>query len=334
MNYDNPDLFWVDGDITGLDKHIPDWMLYLYLSAGSKYCNWNSMNGSQRRLLKRLYLLLQYHMVNKITLQPGNVWRLIIGMMYSGGKETSHGDSWIMAIIFFMYIEYCALRHPFLSDAIRLCLMQEFIRIIVYGDDHIWCCPKHLRNVINANGFAAFLKEFFDMELRDFKEYDHFVSRVDRVTGNFIYRGPKFLKRYFIDSYLPFAAPILPFKPVIESAVRLCAVTDDEDVCALVLKSIGQAWDSMGTNRVTYDVCREAYNFAMERMTLTPKELYNLWKNDKTKARFLKNLIKKSSISSEEFFESFPTIEQLQARHIYVPEFCNNKPHIFSMERL
>jgi len=103
LNFDNEDIFWVDGDITGLDKHITDWMLYIYLAAGARYYAWTRMNRSQRRLLKKLYLLLLYHVTNKITLQPGNFWRLIRGVMYSGGKETSHGDSWIMALCFFFF---------------------------------------------------------------------------------------------------------------------------------------------------------------------------------------------------------------------------------------
>ena len=247
LQWDNEELFWADGDVKSLDKHIPDFALYVYLMAGMRYWSWARFNRHQRTFLRRIYLLLAYHMVNKITLQPGQLWRLIMGVMYSGGPETSHGDSWIMAMIFFSYISYSTIKYPEYAHIINQCLILGFIAIIVYGDDHVWCCPKRLRHIINVRGFALFLKEFWYMDLRDYKEYDFLVSEVDIATGIFRKRGPKFLKRYFIKSFIPNSAPIIPYKETFEPVLRMCTVSNHEDFPGLLLKAIGQAWDSMGT---------------------------------------------------------------------------------------
>lgn len=331
MNYDNEELFWVDGDVKSLDKHIPDFALYLYLAAGSRYYAWKSFNPSQRTFLKRLYLLLMYHVTNKVTLQPGTIWRLIIGVMYSGGKETSHGDSWIMALAFFSYIMYCCIVHPYYSSLITAMVMNEFIRIIVYGDDHVWCCPKKLRSIINAAGFASFLKEFWGMELRDFKEYDSFVSKVDIASGVFIYKGPKFLKRYFIETFIPDSAPILPYKECLEPLVRMCTVSEEESYPGLLLKSIGQAWDSMGTNPVIYFGAKAAYEFARARCDETPYQIYMRIKNDPSQRKLLNSMMRKVHMTEDQFFSSFPSMSQLQSRHKFLPSAVNNKPEIFVM---
>jgi len=333
LNYDNPDLFWADGDITGLDKHFTDRELTAYLISGMRYYDWQGMNPSQRTLLKRLYLLMTYHVVNKITVQPGTFWRLIRGVMYSGGKETSHGDSWIMALIFFMFIEYIAFMHPTDAPYIRQCLMLRFIAIIVYGDDHVWCAPKAVRHIINVAAFARFLKEFFGMDLRDYKEYDQFLSQVDHCRGTFLYKGPKFLKRYWIpgtDIDISGCAPVIPYKAYLETLVRACTVTEEEDIPGLLLKLIGQAWDTMGTNELTYDVLRQLYEYAINKTKLTPRQIYEIWKTDASKAKFLASMAKKATIGEKEFFEAFPSLELLQSRHTFLPELCNNRPTVYN----
>jgi len=107
MNYDNEDIFWVDGDIEGLDKQIKDYILYLYIAAMSRYYNWSGMNHSQTKVITKLLKMLMYHISNKVVLHVGTFWRFMRGIMYSGGKETSHGDSWVMAFCFFFIYKSC-----------------------------------------------------------------------------------------------------------------------------------------------------------------------------------------------------------------------------------
>jgi len=331
MNYNNPEIFWVDGDITALDKHIQDWMLYLYLARGARYYNWSGMNRVQRRVLKKLYAILMYHVTNKITLHVGTIWRLIRGVMYSGGKETSHGDSWIMALIFYVYVFYKMYEYPHAAPFIYSALLSDFIAIIVYGDDHIWCALKCFRHILNAHSFHEFLRDKFGMELRDFKEYDEFLSVPDYGNGTLTYAGPKFLKRYFVENFLPGAAPVLPYKPYFESTLRLCTVKEEEDFPGLYLKAIGQAWDTTGTNTFMYGVARYVYDYASAHSSKTPAEIVQEWSLDPSKAEIMRSMSKKAMMPRDAFINGFPTLEELQSRHVYNPDSNGNKPDLEPM---
>jgi len=252
MNYDVPDLFWADGDISKIDKNIQDFFLMAYVACGSRYFNWESYDEQSANALTYLIKTLMYHISHKVVLHLGTYWRFMRGVMYSGGKETSHGDSWILGLIFFLYISSVADECPSISNLIFTCVNNGFIRIVIYGDDHIWCCPKLLRSVINVKGFAQFLQDIVQMSLRAYKEYDSFLSIPNYVTGELSVAGPKFLKRYFVVSNTPDLAPVLPFKPLKESMVNMMTNKNDSTPVEILLSAIGGGWDNMGTNEVAY----------------------------------------------------------------------------------
>jgi len=254
MNYDNPDIFWVEGDVEKFDKHITDWMLMLYVSAGSRYFDWEHYSKAQCDFLEYLIKTLMYNISHKVVLHLGGFWRFMRGVMYSGGKETSHGDSWVMALLYFLYCVDVSYRYPYAQPFIFECLDDGFLRIVVYGDDFLWCAPKVLRNIINARGFAHFLDTYCGMVLRDYKEYDDFLSVPDQ-TGHFLKKGPKFLKRYFIATNDDSLAPVLPYKPIDETIIRLLLNENGEPV-DYMLSAVGQAWDTQGTNPICYEMIR------------------------------------------------------------------------------
>jgi len=84
--------------------------------------------------------------------------------------------------------------------------------------------------------------------------------------------------------------------------VRACTVTEEEDIPGLLLKLIGQAWDTMGTNELTYDVLRQLYEYAINKTKLTPRQIYEIWKTDASKAKFLASMAKKSYYRREGIF--------------------------------
>jgi len=112
LNGDLPDMIYVDGDIKGLDKHIQDWMLLLYCHGVYPYFRWEEMNRREKRFLRKLLIFWATNVAYKLVCHVGSFWQYMCGVMYSGGKETSHGDSWVMAFIFFCYCEFMKHRHP------------------------------------------------------------------------------------------------------------------------------------------------------------------------------------------------------------------------------
>jgi len=329
MNYESDELIWVDGDITALDKHITDWMMYVYLAAGSRYFSFKRMNEDQKKFMKRLYTYIMYHVTNKITLQVGNIWRIICGVMYSGGPETSHGDSWIMGLCFCLYLCHIMHIHPHIAKYIMDAITIGMIRFIVYGDDHIWCYPKVLRGILGASSFAEFLRRYCNMELRDYKEYEKFLSVVDHSRGTFIFKGPRFLKRFFIfNDIILGGAPVLPWKQFLEPVVRMCTIERNTGFLGALLKTYGHAWESYGTNLVTYSCAKTMYDkIANSGCVKMPRDMIDDFLMMEGGEKAVNDLVRRIGLTAEEIFDKFPDLEELQQRHIYNPRLCDYRKH-------
>jgi len=196
LNGDLKDYYYVSGDITGLDKHISDWLLLLYCCNVYPYFNWGKMNDEEKKFLEKL---IEYWAVNvccKLACHIGGFWRFMMGYMASGGKETSSGNSWIMAFIFYCYCEHMKTMYPHLAALIHIFLIERFIAIVVYGDDHIWGSPGRLSRWLNEKSWKSFLAVYFRMTLRDERIYRSLLSVPDG-RGRLLVEGPPFLKIFY-----------------------------------------------------------------------------------------------------------------------------------------
>jgi len=315
---------YVDGDIVGLDKHIQDWQLLLYCFGAFPYFDWKNMSEKDATFLEQIMIIWASHVCSKLVCHIGSFWRYMVGQMYSGGKETSHGDSWIMAFLFFCYCQHLKTRNPSRSILIDEFLSRYFITIVVYGDDHIWCAPDCMEDIMNHKTWKSFLKDYCNMELRDENLYRSLLSIPDG-TGRLVVKGPKFLKRYFIlnenDDGL---AKILPYKEIDEQMVR--AMTTETTVAAeLIISLIGHAWDTQGTNEEAYHVISELYHRISAYDNRTPMQiLESMDIADVSKTR-LRRLLRKSGISYSEMFDHFPTLAELRSRHVFDMQKANHK---------
>jgi len=168
------------------------------------------------------------------------------------------------------------------------------------------------------------------MELRDYKEYTRFLSIFSMSDGTCVYRGPKFLKRYFIlnDELIPGASPVLPYKPFLEPLVRMCTVDREDNFLGALLKTYGHAWESYGTNEITYSCARHMYdNLVASGHVKTPREMIHAIVNSKGGERKLNDLSRRIGLTAEEIFNKFPLLYELKKRHIYSPDKCDYRKH-------
>jgi len=107
LRYDDDRMFWVDGDISQLDKNIQDWMLMLYVGCGGRYFAWDKFDEQAQKHIETFMKMMMFKISHKIVLHLGNFWQFMRGVMHSGGKDTSHGDSWIMALLFYLFLYGC-----------------------------------------------------------------------------------------------------------------------------------------------------------------------------------------------------------------------------------
>jgi len=236
LNYNVPGMMWYEGDYTLHDKHIVDWLLMVYQATNMIYYDVESMTEKQRRVFFHANADTMFNMVIKPTCHNGDIWRIIRGMLYSGGKETSHAGSFCTLFCFALYLVHTMELYPRQAAYIKKCLEHGFIRICVYGDDHLWCGPKKIAHIVNETLFAEYSASTFGMVIKDILHHDRFLTVPNFVTGE-VERGqagPKFLKRYFIAGDI---LPVLPFKPMSETMQKLLAPTSSLPV-DMILRSV------------------------------------------------------------------------------------------------
>lgn len=214
-------------------------------------------------------------------------------------------------------------RYPYYRDAIQYATDKGFIRIVVYGDNHIACFPKALRDILNVESFGNFLSKICDMQLRDQREFDVFLSVPNLATGGLSARGPVFLKRYFILNNDGVRAKVLPYKPITETMLRALACEETEAPLGLVLKCIGQAWDTQGTNRVAYDCINNMYGLLVRSGEVkTPREMLDEYLKRPDGRVKINKIMRRLGMREDEIFSRFPSLKMLNRRHVYVPGKC------------
>lgn len=259
LHYNRTDMTWHEGDYYMHDKHIPAWLLTFYVTQVIPYYDTQNMGLQERNVFVRFVEENVRYMVNKPTLHVGGLWQMITGVLYSGGKETSPAGSWITGICFCIFLESVKSKYPQYRAAIQLAIEKGLIRIVIYGDDHLWCVPRALSHIINETTFAKESDEMFGMKITDIMSHSQFLSTYNKRSGNLVHVGPKFLKRYFIKGERAGDPPVLPYKPTTETLQKLFAPKERHSHVA-ILSAIGQLWDTQFTNRVAYDCCVWYYN--------------------------------------------------------------------------
>lgn len=325
----HPDIVWHTGDFTKLDKTLKDFLLGYYVASGMGYF---TVHQSQEKFFQDLFAILIEHVCVKIVNHVGGVWTIMRAFMYSGGFETSHGDSWCVFLIWLMFVLHIADTHLDLAEEL-IYAIGKTLRITIYGDDHVWTTPKKYAGFMNEHKFAEFVKEFLQMEIRDALVLDNFFSTVNEA-GEIQRAGVVFLKRYFIfdDSRSKKYPVIYPFKPTHQTMIKLFCSRDSLDV-TYVLQSIGQAYDTLGTNPVSYSMCYDFYCYYMRKVN---QPIYKVIAEAIAKSDHVSvsRLMKKSGITLNELSQGFPTLKYLIKRHRIDPTKNSNKIPLMTTSQL
>jgi len=308
-----PNMHWHTGDVTKLDKNIRDWLLTMYVKTGSYY--FSHPDDLSAKLEKALTIILSERINVKTVLHIGGQWTLTRGMMYSGGFETSHGDSWVLLFAFCLYLEYTMATHPNRSYLIERSLLKGLIRIVVYGDDHVFCTPDELVDILNEEAFGAFMTKYIGLEIRDAVSIPYFHSEVN-YQDMIVKPGVVFLKIYFVmwelveDEDFPV---IYPFKPTHDSLIKLFCNKANLEI-TYPLQAIGQAYDTRGTNSTSYTLIRHFYDYYVRLLNRSPRELFEQ-AMEASDAVALRNLVGRTGITLEEMKKGFPSRRMLLDLH-------------------
>jgi len=302
------------GDVNKFDMNVKQFFLNLYYSSMLVH---EDPSTEDYEIKAEIIKALIKAIINRITHYFGEIWGIQRGGVPSGCYNTSHMDSWIMALYFCLFAIWQVMSAP---KEHRVQLHKELIkvvRIIVYGDDHNWNKGKGLgATYFSAVAFADFLKKSFDVELRDIEDGVPFCSTV--ANGWLVTRGTTFLKHQVIlnPDITPGQCKFLPFRETREFICRAVwgRTPKKRDTLDVMLSVLGHAYGTHGAN---YDAWKSLKFFYEELLRTMPQNEEQaiaaiMDRQDRMDLRKMRQ----HSISKEDLLTGFPTFMELTKKNV------------------
>jgi hypothetical protein len=324
MKFLDPDYRFATFDVSGLDFSIYGVFLEVY-SYMSLWCF--NYDGD-----REFYDFCVAHGASSLALKLchmyGNVWKRIRGQMPSGAFETSHGDSWIMLLFFMIYCEIVIEANPHLTELIDE-VREQIIKIVIYGDDTIYSYHRDVREWFSCGAYCSWLLTDLNITTRDVEDVRRPLSLPDLVTGDYRYRGVVWLQRSFVSvatlapavRNYPGLPAIVPYKDASKTIKKFAFGSGNfrTPLCYCVV-AIGMAYDTQGTNLVSYEFCREAFGYYWNYCGISSAEhLWNLVEAascDPEQEFMWNEILGKYQVDKEDIIRGFPSLDLLLERHV------------------
>lgn len=302
MLYDDPEMRWVTFDISGYDTSVVKIFLELYSRYARMYMKFDT------KLDKELFLaFLDYstkNLTTKIVQMVGNIWRVVEGVMPSGAYETSHGDSWITALVY-----YCMIAYYYTTDSEFKKVYtanKKRIKLAVYGDDNVFGFPKQLQKWFTKLNIEAFFFNFANFTIRDFEIHKQFLSVPDG-RGNLLHKGVVFLQKYAIRLPVKFNYPGMPeivhFRPLATNMKKFAKGSGDfRTGLDYFLSALTGVYDNP-FNQPWYEACAHFYQ-AFKQPDGWEKDVKQLLRE---KGGYVTKMLRKMNMNPNVLFEGFPT---------------------------
>jgi len=249
------------------------------------------------------------------------LWAVVVGKMPSGAWMTSHGDSWILALWFYMFGIMQISKAP-IEDRERMEqeLVLRVIIMIVYGDDQVLAM---LRNetvpYFNIEQFTIWCKVYLNVILRDVMHDIPYV--VETRNGYAQAEGVIFLKHFNArnKSTLPGQSYYLPFRNMVDYQIKSVWGREckDRDIYDVILSVIGHSYGTYGSNYDAYSWLKHMYVSSFTLIGNTPGEtLGTAVSRAHTNSDFVKKM-RQADIQMEDLRKGFPTWETLVKKNVY-----------------
>jgi len=303
----------VEGDVKNFDMTVKAVFVNLYFSSMLIHEDPTHPDYPMKELIIKALIRA---ILARITHFLGEIWGIQRGGVPSGCYNTSHMDSWVMALYFFLFVVYQIMNAPPEHQVELEEVAIKILRIVVYGDDHAYnkgMGPSAA--YFSGEAFAKFMWDKFDVVIRDIKDGTCFCSRT--YNGWLVDVGLTFLKHQFVENHSKELgqSKFLPFRETREYMGRAVwgresKVRDVVDVCLSVL---GHAFGTHGSN---YDAYKSLMFFYEELLRFIPgtpddqigKIMDRVSKDDLGKWR-------QHGITVEELRSGFPTWDVLTKRN-------------------
>jgi len=303
----------VEGDVKLYDQTVREFFVNLYFSTMSVHID---KSDPDYLIIEEILKFLIKNIITRVTQLFGEVWGIVHGGVPSGAFNTSHMDSWIMALYFMLFCVWQLRNAPLDEQEDLESHFFLIIRIIVYGDDFLYN-KGFGKNAMYFSGamFADFMKKHFDVTIRDLKDGIPFCS-VEKC-GFLQEMGATMLKHQFVlnpyqgDSRWPGQPNFLPYRESREFIIRAVhgRETKARDTIDVLLSLIGHAYATYAANRDAYDRLFLFYTEIVASMVGKLDDMPKLMMSRMTRDDLKK--LRQTGISAEEVVSGFPLWETL-----------------------
>jgi len=250
--------FWlilVEGDIIKLDQSIYAVFVKIYYSWGLVH----EIQGSIAYAMKKMLLgFVCKNVVTRLTRVFCDLWEILYGKVPSGILDTSHMDSYVKLLWFFLFCVHTISMAPKDKRRGLTDYLAAIIIMIVYGDDFLYNKGNHAEYSVYFSGqaYSDWLKKYLDVGMRDLRDGASLCSL--HHNGWFTHKGASFLKMYCVLNEMWTKTNgqciFLPFRETREYVMRCFNGREpkNRDILDMLLSSIAHAYGTYGSNMDAY----------------------------------------------------------------------------------
>jgi len=244
----------VEGDIEKLDQSIWAIFVMIYYSFGLIHERSDSFSYLVK---KKILLFILKNVCTRLTRVFAELWEILFGKVPSGVLDTSHMDSYIKLLWFFMFCVWVIdqadrkLRRDLSNYVVRL------IAMIVYGDDFLYNKGDEVwATYFCGKAYKEWLMKFLQVNLRDLYDGISFCSK--EHNGYLTHKGSSFLKMYSVLN--PYKTDtnqqcnFLPYRETKEYVMRCFSGREPKtrDILDMLLSCMAHGYGTYASNPNAY----------------------------------------------------------------------------------
>lgn len=308
--YTDSNRWWLMFDIKGFDTSVIELFLNLYSQFTQVYYSFT--DPAEQKLFKLMLDEVTLRLGTKVTQMIGNIWRVIRGVMPSGAFETSHGDSWIVILVFFCYMAYTCMNDVDFRRNYATMMKDMLYSLGVYGDDNVSGFPDYIKKWFDVELIRKFFKDFANFTLRDMEMTNKFLSVPDG-KGGIKEKGVVFLQKYAIPLPVEFHGPNMPntvhYRDIRVSVQKFAKGSGDHKTNVdYKLAFITAVYDNPA-NMVWWEFCQLGDFYFSQRIKSWEDRVDEAIKN---KNSTVSRMLRKCSISRDQLMKGFPTFNDVK----------------------
>jgi hypothetical protein len=308
----------VEGDAKKFDYSV--WVKFVDLFYSSMLI-YEKPNSAPYWAKERLLKVVIGEVLCRVTHLFGPVWGQVVGGVPSGCYNTSHMDSWIMLLWIALFGIFQVINAPEEHQERLENLLLNMFGVITYGDDLLYnpTDDEELSPYLSGEAFSSFMKQYFDVDIRDVKSNLQFCSR---EKNGFLYEtGATYLRHQAVENPLHKTdskqCHLLPYRESREFLIRAAygrtpRVRDCFDV---ILSTIGHAYGTYGANWDAYDRLFFIFDGCCKVLGIEKGEI-----GDRIRRRLTTDDIKdlrRKGVRVQDILNGFPTRQEIIGRNVW-----------------